>query len=444
VDPAFRDQVLVNEARTELKGSIAAWVALVLGTAYLAFRFGGLAEPLGFRLWLGAISLFLAGWLLAWIAFIVRAPSDSQILATWIPRAKAGMILCNLATAGSVWVFMPAADPELRSLLLVLYAWFLIVQFAAATEATQVLRAAVVLLVGSLTIWLLAARPPHFVELALFLPLFGATLLAIRRFVRAAVVEATTARAAADASRRDLAAALVELERERDAKTHFIRAASHDLQQPLQAASLFLERVKPGAHAADQVPPLGGLKRSLGVARGLIDAMLEHLKLESGVVRPDLSSVRAGDLFDRVSLTQGPAAAEAAVQLKLVGGRAMLHTDPMLLARAVENLVANAIRHSGGRRVVVGARARPDHVTIWVVDDGRGLAPGDEDRVFRPFEQGGRVGPAGGFGLGLASVAGLVAVLSGTCGVRPGLTRGAAFYIRLPRAPASGQIRCAA
>jgi signal transduction histidine kinase len=384
--------------------------------------------------------------LINWVSFVLRPPSDRTILRRWIPRAKAGMSLCNIATAGSVWVFLPAAGPELRALLLVLYAWYLIIQFAAATEATQVLRSAVVLVLGSLTAWLLTARPPYFLPLSLFLPLFGATLIAIRRFVREAVTKAKAAEATADAARRELAAALVSLERERDAKTHFIRAASHDLQQPLQAASLFLDRIKPGARAGEQARSLGGLRQALTAARSLVASMLDHLKLEGGAVRPDMTAVQAGEVFDGVLLTQGPAAAEAGLRISMVGRRVGLYADPSLLARAVENLVANAIRHSGGRRILMGARARTGEVTIWVIDDGRGLTAGDEARIFNPFEQGVHVGEAGGFGLGLASTWGLVALMDGTCGVRAGLTRGAAFFIRL-RAEGADQeddVQCAA
>jgi len=446
LDPAYRDQVLINEVRTELKGSVVAWIALTLGTVFLVFEFAGSAERLGFLAWLAAISVFLGGWFVAWVAFVLRPPSDEQILRRWIPGAKAGMMLCNAATAASVWVFMPAAGPEMRSLLLVLYAWFLIVQFAAATEATQVLRTAVILLLGSLAAWLLLAQPPHFLALALFLGLFGATLIAIRRFVRQAVVAATTARAAADAARRELAAALVNLERERDAKTHFIRAASHDLQQPLQAAGLFLDRVKPGGRAAEQTSSLGGLRQALNAARGLVASMLEHLQLEGGAIRPRIAAIGAGDVFDRVLLTQGPAAAAAGLDLSIAGRRITVDADAALLARALENLVANAIRHSGGRRVLLGARARAGDVTFWVIDDGQGLAAGDEARIFNPFEQGAHVGAAGGFGLGLASTSGLVALMDGACGARAGLTRGAAFYIRLPRdgLRRTGEVQCAA
>lgn len=445
-DEALRDQILVSEARAELKGSLAAWVGLCVVTGFLAFEFAPRAEPVGYFLWLGSVGVFLAGWLVAWIGFVTRTPSDREVLARWIPGAKAGMTLCNLATAGSVWVFLPVAEPELRALLLVLFAWYLIVQLAAATEATQVLKSAVVLVLGSLTTWLLIARPPYFLPLSLFLPLFGATLIAIRRFVREAVVKETAARAAADAARRELAAAMVVLERERDAKTHFIRAASHDLQQPLQAAALFLDQVKPRARAGQQAASLGGVERALTAARALVATMLEHLKLESGVIRPTMTDLKAQNVFDRVLLTQRPAADAAGIRISTAGGSLDLWADPALLARAVENLVANAIRHSGGRRVLMGARARNGEVLIWVMDDGRGLAAGDEVRIFGAFEQGGHVGEAGGFGLGLASTRGLVALMGGSCGAQPGLTRGAAFYVRLRAASAgqAGEMQCAA
>lgn len=444
MDGAYRDLILVHGVRTEAKGSIAAWFVLAATTAFLAFLFADKAHPVGFAVWLGATAVFLVGWLAAWIAFVRRPPSDEAILRFWVPGTKLGMGLCNLATAWSVWVFLPVAGPELRALMLVLYAWFLIIQFAASTEATQMLRNAVVLVLGSLIAWLLTARPPYYQLLALMLPLFGATLIAIRRFMRQAVVAARTAQAAADEARDALAAALADLERERDAKTQFIRAASHDLQQPLQAASLFLDRVKPGGRAAEQVAAVGSLRRALTAARTLVASMLDHLKLEGGAVVADMAPFPASEVFERVLLTQGPAAAEAGMRISVAGGRVRLHADRLLLARAVENLVANAIRHSGGRRVVVGARAKGGRTFIWVLDDGQGLAAGDETRIFTPFAQGARVGAEGGFGLGLAATQNLVGLMGGECGVRAGVTRGAAFWIALPAAEDDLAVRCAA
>ena len=442
---AHRDQILVNEVRTELKGSVAAWIGLASVTAFLAWEFAALQGQFGYRLWLGTMAVHLTGWLIAWTCFVLRPPPEEAIVSTWIPWAKAGMVLCNLTTAASVWVFLPASPPELRALMIILYAWFLIIQFAAASEATQVLTSAVVMVLGSLTAWLLVARPPYALPLACFLPLFGATLIAVRRFIRQAVVAATAARAETEDARAELALALGAVARERDAKTQFIRAASHDLQQPLQAAALFLDRIKPGARAAEQAPSVGGLRQALTAARALVTAMLEHLKLEGGVIRPRIEPVTADDLFERVLLTQGPAATAAGIRIRRVGGSIALAADPSLLTRALENLVANAIRHSGAARVLLGCRRTGDRVRFWVVDDGKGLGAGDEARIFSPFEQGAHVGASGGFGLGLASTRGLVALMDGQCGVAR-LTRGAAFFISLPAGTIENEeaLRCAA
>jgi signal transduction histidine kinase len=444
LSPGYRDRVLINEARSEWKGSIAAWVGLVVVTFFLATEFAARAERVPFLLWLVAMSICLAAWLAAWVSFKRAPPTDESVMTRWIPRARWGMHACNAVAAASVWVFLPAADPELRALLLVLYAWYLVVQFAAATEATQVLGPAVAMVLGSLTLWLLIEQPPHFVKLALFLPLFGATLLSIRRFVREAVVAASSAHAAAEDARNAMKIALADLERERDAKTHFIRAASHDLQQPLQAAGLFLNRIKASARAPGQAAALADVKRSLGLARSLVDSMLQTLRLEGGSIGVNPAAFTAGDLFDRLRLTQGLSAAAEQVQLSFVGRRILLHTDFELLARAVENLVSNALRHAGARRVLVGARSSSGIITIWVVDDGRGIEPQEAARIFSPFEQGRHVGPSGGFGLGLASVEGIAALLGGACGLRPGLMRGSAFYIQLPPAPTVGKLECVA
>lgn len=438
-----RDDIFIAETRSEAKGSIVGWVTLTVVTIFLAVEFAGRAEPVGYFLWLGTMVPLLASWLIAWIRYLLRPPTDERLLTRWIPAARYAMIVCNIAMAGSIWVFLPVAGPELRGLIFVLAAWYLIVQFIVATDATQVVTSAVVLMLGSLTAWLLVERPPYYLPLSLFLPLFGVTLVAIRRLVRQAVAKESAARAAAEAARRELTAALAVIERERDAKTHFIRAASHDLQQPLQAVGLFLDRLKPGARAAEQAAAVGGMRRSLTAARSLVGSMLEHLKLEGGVIEPNMVTVQAGEVFDRVLLTQGPAAAEAGLRLSFVGHGVALLADPALLARAVENLVANAIRHSGGRRVLVGARAQASGVAIWVVDNGRGLAADDEARIFSPFEQGRHVGEAGGFGLGLASTRGLAELMGGACGVRHGVTRGAAFYIQLAAEPAEPASRAA-
>ena len=405
---------------------------LALVTIFLAFEFEGIADPAGLMAWEAGMAFCLLTWLAALTIFNIRKPDDEEIVRFWVPAGKTITTLCNLIVAASVWVFMPPAGPELRAMMVILYAWYLVIQFVSATEATQVVAIAVTSVMGSLIAWLILAAPPYYMPLAFFFAMFGVTLIAVRRFIRAAVVEAAAARAA--------------IARERDAKTHFIRAASHDLQQPLQAAALFLDRIRPGGGKADQARAIGALRQSLTAARQLVGAMLEHLKLEGGAIRPSMQVLSADAVFERVLLTQKLPAVEAGVELHVTGGRHLLVADPALLTRAIENLVANALRHSDGSRITVGARRSGGDVRIWVIDNGCGVDTADAARIFSPFEQSSRVGPAGGFGLGLASTRNLTALMDGDAGLAPRRAgKGAAFFLRLSAAESQGdEFRCAA
>jgi two-component system sensor histidine kinase PrrB len=75
------------------------------------------------------------------------------------------------------------------------------------------------------------------------------------------------------------------------------------------------------------------------------------------------------------------------------------------LRLAVDNLVTNAVRHSGGSRVLVtvGLDAAAGRVAVLVDDDGRGVPVADRERLFGRFARGATTAP--GSGLGLAMVA---------------------------------------
>jgi two-component system osmolarity sensor histidine kinase EnvZ len=82
------------------------------------------------------------------------------------------------------------------------------------------------------------------------------------------------------------------------------------------------------------------------------------------------------------------------------------HAPPRLLARVVDNLLGNALRHAKGPVELVAEADRdaaPGRVRIGVLDRGPGIPPEQLATAFRPFHRG--AGSAeGGFGLGLAIV----------------------------------------
>lgn len=111
--------------------------------------------------------------------------------------------------------------------------------------------------------------------------------------------------------------------------------------------------------------------------------------------------------------------------------------DRNLLVTAVRNLLDNAVAYSpDATRVGVGVSTTEDLVQIAVVDQGVGIPPTEQDRIFERFY---RVDPArsrntGGTGLGLSIVKHVAADHGGDVTVWSQPGRGSTFTLRLPRA----------
>lgn len=105
---------------------------------------------------------------------------------------------------------------------------------------------------------------------------------------------------------------------------------------------------------------------------------------------------------------------------------------PELIESVIETLIENS-QQAGASAVRIEGRASGDHVIVGVWDDGRGIAPGDRERIFEPFHTSRRA--EGGSGLGLSIARSLLASCSGTIDSREA-AHGALFEISLPVASA--------
>jgi len=436
---------MASEMRNELAGSFIGLAGLTAVTLYVYFAFRGIADPIGLHVWAIAMAAILAQWLVGLVVMWRRRPGDAEMLRFWIPAGRRTMTLSNVATAASVWLLLPVAPDPLREVMIVLYLSYVVVQFAIATEGTQVAASAVAMVLGSVVAVVAASGTPSSLPLALFLAMIGGMLLAVRRLIRRNVVAATEARLASELAAERLREALAAVAAERDARTRFIRSASHDLSQPLQAARLFFEEHARATDAPARERAGAGVRRALAATAALLDEMLMHLRLEAGAVRSVPETVDLRGFLRDVAFDHGPAASEAGMGLRVARGGAFAVADPHLLKRAVGNLVANAVRHSRGENVLIAARRNGDRVRVWVLDDGEGVDAALEARLFEDFAQGVRSERAGGFGLGLASARKLAEAMGGSAGHEPRWRSGGAFYVELPAADlASAALRAAA
>jgi signal transduction histidine kinase len=233
----------------------------------------------------------------------------------------------------------------------------------------------------------------------------------------------------------ELAAALDEARRANASKTRFMAAASHDLLQPLSAAKLFVSAIENRAQTPEITEVAGKAISALASVETFIEALLDISRLDSGRVRLSIEPTALTDIFHSLAVEMTPFAAEKGIALRFVPTRLWVRSDPVLLRRMIQNLVANAIRHTDGDRVLVGVRRAPGRARIEVCDRGPGIAPEHQADIFREFHQlvPHRSG-AGGLGLGLAIVERAAASLGHdlTLFSEPG--RGSRFCVALPLA----------
>lgn len=292
-----------------------------------------------------------------------------------------------------------------------------------------------------------APRSEALATVRALLPLLGAAL----ERERTAQVAAAQARLAQETAARAEALAEVlartryELEQALRTREEFLAAAAHDLKTPLAAikgtAQLLRGRVARGVALAP-----GRLQEALGTIDlaatrmgALVDELLDAARLY--MQRPlDLDRQPT----DLVALARTVAAEQQMVTTDhIITVYAAVPTlvgrfDAGRLARALGNLVANAVKYSpqGGPvtiEVAPASDADGAWATIHVRDRGLGIPPEDLPHVFERFHRGRNVvGRIGGTGIGLASVRHVVEAHGGTVSVTSVLGSGSCFTIRLP------------
>jgi len=225
-----------------------------------------------------------------------------------------------------------------------------------------------------------------------------------------------------------------QLEVASQAKTRLLAAASHDLRQPLHALTLFSDGLANGETDPVRLLRIGHIRECVDALDRLFSELLNLSQLDAGVLRPQWSDFPLDTLFDEISRNFRPVA--EAQELRLVVRKTALwvRCDYVMLARILNNLVSNSLRHTTVGGVLIGARRRGRAVRIDVLDTGIGIAPQHQTRVFEEFfqvETRGRQPSHGarGMGLGLATVQRLASLLSTRVELNSRLGRGTGVHL---------------
>ncbi len=220
------------------------------------------------------------------------------------------------------------------------------------------------------------------------------------------------------------------------AKTSFLAAASHDLRQPIQAVALFAKLLDRRVTEPSASNLVGLIQQSVRSLSDLLDAIIHMSKLEAGAVEPNIGPVVLGDLLDRLAGEFTAQAAEKGLDLIVVNTGLEVRSDPLLLERILRNLISNAVRYTEQGRVLIGCRRRGAMVSIEVRDTGIGIPPDQFGNIFREFHQCGDKtrNASEGFGIGLAVVNRLTALLGHRMEVSSSPGKGSVFRIEVASA----------
>jgi signal transduction histidine kinase len=215
---------------------------------------------------------------------------------------------------------------------------------------------------------------------------------------------------------------------------------SHELMTPLTGMRGYLETLSLHAQSLDPETR----ERYLSIIRDetqrvehIVGDLLDLSRLEGGGESFDAQDVPLEDLFGRVVARHGRVAEQKDVEMttNIAPGAEIVTGDPMRLEQAVQNLAANALRHTPrGGRVSLDAAFENGAIVVSVSDTGAGISPEHLPRVFDRFYKvdPSRAGKDAGSGLGLSIVKAIVERHDGSVTVssRPG--SGTTFELKFP------------
>jgi PAS domain S-box-containing protein len=230
----------------------------------------------------------------------------------------------------------------------------------------------------------------------------------------------------------DRTQALAEVNRELDA---FAYSISHDLRAPLRTMQGYAEALL--EDFGEGLPPEGQhYTRRISAAATRMEDLIADILAYSRLAKDEVS-IRPEALeavLDQVLVDLEPMLSNTEAVVRVERPLPKVQANRAVLRQVLNNLITNAVKfvRPGDRPTTsVHAEQRSSHVRLWIEDNGIGIAPEHQQRVFDPFQRLHGVETYPGTGIGLAIVRRAVTRMGGACGVESKLGQGSRFWIEL-------------
>jgi signal transduction histidine kinase len=236
------------------------------------------------------------------------------------------------------------------------------------------------------------------------------------------------------------------------ARDTFLACVAHEVKTPLTRLKLHLDIALRAAErredARSQGPATQRIERAgaeVAALAKLVDEMIGVSRLDTSDHALRLSDVDLGALAREIAARLEPETAAAGCDLTVRGDDPVTGTwDRGRLDAIVTSLLRNAIKYGAGKPVELAVEGGDGSARLVVKDQGIGIAPEDQGRIFERFERAVSGTHYSGFGLGLWAAREAALALDGTIRVESAPGAGATFTVELPRAGPAARAACEA
>ena len=219
----------------------------------------------------------------------------------------------------------------------------------------------------------------------------------------------------------------------------FYSIIAHDLRTPLHAMTLRLSTMIEGSKKHNRVPQVADLEKldaRLHTLVEMINDFLDLASLEGASYRIEREEVDLLALIEHVREELTPVLEKHrqvfACEQPVHEGAATVVGDKKRLLQVLSNLIGNAIKFTpAGGAISASIEGSERYVEVAITDNGSGIAPAQQTRLFQRYERAEH--SVGGTGLGLMIVREIVEAHGGVVGVESAQGQGSRFWFRIPR-----------
>lgn len=236
--------------------------------------------------------------------------------------------------------------------------------------------------------------------------------------------------------RRELEKAKQKAEDLLKTRERLMLAITHDLKAPVGSIIGYIDLLERLLSDERQLNYLHNIKRSSEHLLNLVKSLLDYHKLDSNKMEINALPFSPKQLFDEINASFIPIAQKKQLEFHYkitpaLNGN-LCKGDPFRIRQIVDNLVSNAIKFTSKGNVSLTVNHSEGQLIILVGDTGKGIAKEEQEKIFQEFTRLKNAQGEEGFGLGLAIVHKLVALLKGQITVNSTIGKGSLFTVCLP------------